>query len=1417
MTSTPPVVWRVRVVTACLLLTALAFLQGGGRVVPDTKLDLTLDPLAFLQRALHVWDPAGHLGQLQNQAYGYLFPMGSVHLLLRLAQVPEWVTQRLWWSLVLCTAFLGFWRLTRAIGVGGSWSRYLGALLFAVSPRFLTEIAITSIEVWPMAMAPWVLLPLVDPRPRHTRRRVLQSALAFGCIGGVNAVATGAALVLPTLWWLTRAPLRRGLRDLAAWLVACLLAGSWWLGPLLVLGRYSPPFLDWIEDAAATTSTASAFSAVQGTTHWLAYLRLSDGPTWPAGWLVVSQPVLVVVTTVPAILGLAGMALKGLPQAGFWRLATVTGLVLLTLGFSGAGHGPVAEPVRALLDGPLAALRNIHKFELVLRIPVLVGLVHAAHALAGPARHRRAGAPLIRREVVGALVGALVVTAAAPGVAAMLPRDGAYEQIPDYWREAARWLDDRPGPGTVLVVPAAPFADLTWGSPRDEPLQALMRRPFAVRDAVPLGSAGSTRYLDEVERALRTGSATPALRQSLVDAGIRYLVVRNDLRAAARQAPVIAVHQALADAGIARVQTFGPPTGSAYESDAFTVDEHTLLPYPSLEVYDAGPVTDARLVPVTDLVSLTGGPEDVPAVGGRLPGGVTVLGDDRAALPAGTRLPEVLADGNQRREVSFGRASDNRSPVLTADDPGSTARRVKDYLVDPRAPRTVLRWEGIAGVSASSSASDAGTLVHTSSGDSPAAALDGDPGTHWLSGTYQRSVGEWLEVRLTAPRDLTGTLVTFASPGPGAAAPVLVDVTTDAGTTTMRVDADSSPGAAGTLLLPPGPSARVRLTLRTTTEGVQRGFAVSEIAIPGLRAVPRLVMPPTPSGSPDVVLVRREETGRTGCLRQGGRPLCADTLTQSGEEAGGIYRELSTSKNATYGWSGTVSMRSTEDAASLLDAPTRVRATASSSRIPSIVARPGAVVDADPHTGWIAAPTDPRPTLRLTLPAPRRLTGLRLDNDPYLPASRPRRVEVRLGDGSVRDLPVALDGTVRFTATTDRLSVTFTRWDGARSMEPVSRYVQTLPVGVTEVVLLGAEDLVRPLDRGAPVGQRCGDGPELRVDGRTWRSRLAATVGDVLDQRPLAWLPCDGAEALTLDPGDHLLSAAASESVQPVSLELATLAAPVRRGATTGTDVAARDGGYPLPERATATVLVLPHNANPGWRATDDAGHPLTPIRLDGRRQGWVVPAGPATVVRPTFTPQVPYAVTLAAGFLALLLVGAGVWWERRVAARHAGAGPLREARGARWLAAAAAVVLLPLVGGAAGVVAVLLATAWSVTGALWRREGVARAAATVVPGAVAVALVAARPWGAGGAAIHSWWVQAATLTAVALATLHLPGRWVSGRRPPRQLEPQSQPTTPQSQHESQSQPTKTQPQPKPQPQRQPQPSAGPAGATRRP
>ncbi|HZB48977.1 MAG TPA: alpha-(1-_3)-arabinofuranosyltransferase family protein, partial [Mycobacteriales bacterium] len=643
----PPLVRRLRAGIAVVALTALAGTQQPGLVAGDTKADLVLDPGGFLGRALTAWDPQQAFGQLSNQSYGYLWPMGPFFWLGDAVGLPAWVVQRAWWSLLLVVGFAGALRLAGALGIGTPSTRLVAALAYAASPRVLSALGAISVEVWPAAVLPWVLLPLVlGARGRlPPRRAAALSGLAVVCLGGVNAAATLAVLPLPALYLATRP---RGVRGrLAAWWVpVVLLATAWWVLPLLVLGRYSYPFLDLIEDAAVTTQVTTLTNTLRGTSHWLGFLVVHGGPRWPAGFELAVDPLAVLATAGVAAAGLAGLLLPGLRDRRWLLGGVLLGTVLIAVGHAGTLTSPLAPAVQDLLDGPLAPLRNVHKADPLLRLPIALGIAHLLAVVAARARSPRAPVLAV------AAVAALLAGTAGPAWSGQLAPPGAYQETPAYWREVAGWLADRSGTdggGRALLVPPANFAQYAWGSPQDEPLQALARSPWAVRDAVPLGAPGATRLLDGLDARLGTGEPSPAYAAVLARAGVRYVVVRNDIDVPRSGAPRPGVvRAALAGSpGIRWVAGFGPAVRTAYAPGDAVLGAVTRPR--AVEVFEVGPAPQrVAAYPRAGAVALSGGPEGVlPLADAGLLDGRAVLA--AADLPGPDAVDAVVGTDTLRR------------------------------------------------------------------------------------------------------------------------------------------------------------------------------------------------------------------------------------------------------------------------------------------------------------------------------------------------------------------------------------------------------------------------------------------------------------------------------------------------------------------------------------------------------------------------------------------------------------------------------------------------------------------------------------------------------------------------------------------------------------------------------------------------
>ncbi|MCM3885637.1 alpha-(1-_3)-arabinofuranosyltransferase [Frankia sp. R82] len=1151
----------------------LYLLQAPGKLTADTKLDVPLDPWGFMGRATHLWNSLAEFGYLPNQYVGYLFPMGPFFGLGHLLGVPPWISQRLWMALLLTVAAWGMVRLADALRLGVPVTRVVAGLVYTLSPMFLGKIGATSVALVGATMLPWIMLPLIlalrpdgalgadtgtgDAGPRAVdagtigagsggeggerrlapRRAAALSGLAVLCTGGINATVTLCVLVCPAVVLLFAGGSRRAWALRAWWVLAVLLATAWWVLALAVQGRYGLNFLPYTETATTTTATTSVAEALRGATDWLAYLQLPR-PWLPAATEYVSRPVPILGSAAVVAIGLWGLARPDLPARRLLLVTLAVGTVSVSAAYPGDPGGPLAGALRDLLGNQLGFLRNVYKFQPVVRLPIALGVAHALTVLPRRSRPRRVvsggpapGAPAASgpapgvpsrwrprwqyrgvASVTAVLTAAALVCGMTPALSGRALQPRPFTQVPDYWVQAAGWLADHPDNGRTLVLPASPFAEYSWGRPLDEPLQWLAKSPWGVRSLIPLGGVGVTRLMDGIEQELATGSA-PGLGTALARAGVGQILLRNDLEQKNWDVPPSTdeLHRALESSGLTRAASFGPqvPARASAKERLVPKLRNPSTKVPALEVWTVpGGASMVRSYPADSAVVVSGGPEatvQLAAQGLLGPDRAVVLAGDLAApanptppstSPAAIKVApsQVIAPGTAwfdtdtltRRDSIYGIVHDASSYLL-----GPTGNAVgRSGVPNQWAEDDVDGHQTVAGYAdgMSVTASSYGYDLFAAPDLAPQAAVDGYPGTSWTvmrtAGSSTR--GQWIQLdvgrRISVPY-LDLQLLSEGSWRPRVRA---MRVTTETGSIVTEV---SPVEAVQRLAVPPGQSRWYRVTFeRVDPEGPNTlGGGIRELTVPGVTLTHYAQLPDDVSS------------------------LFAGT--DRGHIAYSLVRER--------------------------------------------------VDPAQPFGG------SEELTLARRFEVPTRMDVIVAGSATFLPPPR--------GTPAADDGPLLVD---------------------------------------------------------------CGSGPTLVVDGRRYPLRITGRNSDVTAVRPVQVSLCTDDSRLTLTPGQHLVTV--DQGTTSILVDSLSIVGPGQEADPTAPRTTTVD--HWGAERRTVRIsagsrafLSVRENANTSWTAKLN-GVVLTPLRLDGWQQGWIVPAGAGGTVVISNAPGEEYRRNLFIG-LGLVLV----------------------------------------------------------------------------------------------------------------------------------------------------------------------------------
>ncbi len=1244
-----------------------------GVVTDDTKTYLYLDPGRYVRQAASLWDPGVGLGTVTHENIGYLLPMGPYYWAMAELHVPLWVAQRFWMGILLFGAGAGALYLCRTIHLSGP-GVYVAALAYMYTPYVLQYAGRISVILLPWSGLPWMIAFVLLALRRGGWRYPALFALVVALVSGINASSILYVGIAPALWLPYAVLVAKEATWRRAWGVAWKVGGLtalvslWWAVGLQVEAAYGVNVLKYTETVSATSGASLASEIVRGLGYWYFYGSDRAGP-WTQSAVEYTQNVALIALSfaLPALCFVAAFFTRWRYRS-YFILLTVVGMVLAV------GPNPYNDPsavgsaLKAFMVDTTAglALRSTDRASplIILSLAMFLG----AGVSAVYARARRTGL------VVWVFAAAAVAAASTPLWSGSIVANGFTQPAkpPGYVRQAAAALDSAHPETRLYALPGNDFAAYRWGDTIDTAYPGLMTRPFATREQQVMGSIATADVLQAVDTPLQDGTMdwrSLAPMASLMSAG--DVLVQYDQAYERYDTPIpqeVAAQLATTPPGLSDPVSYGTPRPNVpllphFDEGMLALPANTGWPAPLVSYTVDEPRPIVRAESTADPLVVDGdasGLVDASAVG-LLQGNPTILYAGTLATHAALRRQTlakpadlVVTDTNRKQGYLWNTLNESTGYTETATQPPDNSNP-GNFPIDlfPGAPadtQTTAVYSGISSVTASSYGSSITYLPE----HQPAAALDGDTQTAWLTDSFADQVGQWWQVDLRAPVTETSLVLVQPQTGDPDRWITKATVTFDGGAPVTLDLGPASRTPGGQVVRFP---SRTFHTLRITVDrvavanpsvpvGSRSSVGFAEVGVPGLTVTQSVAMP-------------------EDLVRQAGSSSILDRLslvmTRLRSSAIPPRSDAEPSLSRTF-WLPTARTFS-------LTGSARISSLIPDDQIDRLVGRPGAngsgivayslgrlpgdlragaiaTLDGDPGTVWepgFGASHQAGQWLDYRLPRPVTFDHLDLQIVADAQHSVPSQVTVSADSGSATvTLPPLADSPV--AGSTVSVPVSFPALTGQNIRITVDRvrientpnyYSQTpiaMPIGIAEVGIPGLE--AAPLPANIPSSCR---NDLLSVDGNPVWVDVTGTTADALDRQPLTVSLCGpDAGGLALGPGSHVLRSTLGQlsglDIDQLALDsapgggpmpLATptaLAAPTVAAAPsvtvtsqTATSIHLTVHGVDTAADAPPFDLVLGESSNAGWQASvEGAGGLGQPVLLDGFANGWQV--DPATL-----------------------------------------------------------------------------------------------------------------------------------------------------------------------------------------------------------
>ena len=760
-----PTVVLLGVVAATATLT-----NSAGRYVGDNRFEQYFNPARRVAKTLSIWDASRGLGRVREDFWpGTTFPLAA----LRALGTSPILTEHLWHALAITVAGMGMVQVLRIFRPRVGAEHLLAAALMAFGPFSASFLTPFSNLYFQYALAPWFVWVFYRGlHSEHSWRWAAAFALLVLAPGNVDTpgliynLMPLVAVVVYVVFVERSVRFRHFMGFVARAGPLALLVNAAVLVKIYQGAATYGQRLNDTESADISFRASSWTESLRGLGNWLSYYRESGQLLKPQGALYFSNWVVIVCTFVPAVMAVGVLWLSRWRPRILFAMMALTSLVVLVGAYPLNEPSPLGSQVYRAFTNVTAffVFRNTYKAGagMVMGISALFGV--GTVALVRRVWHRG-------RDRQLALIPALGVVAALFVAAFPFWSNNLYNptqqsvELPEYWVNALKYLDEQPDASRVLILPATSRSRYRWGWVGDDIFDAFLARPHAVATGVTLSTPLGANLLEAVSNeasnpAYKPGTLAPILRRL----GMSRVLLRNDLDWQSLHRPRPADYQGLRDdPDFRRVTAFGSAgenTASAEDRGASADLERKLppvevwelktrvsdvvrveAPQPSLVVsgdgWAWGPLAEAGVLGSAGPVEYSGS-----------------ISTDRLRELTEAGSPVAITDTNRRRLRVLLSYEPDYSHTLGADQ---NLDRPAQTLFSGPGTQSVAWFEGATAIDTSGTPRPVG-------GSQPwyrsANALDGDPSTVWLM--RRNDAGRTVTMTLREPKEVSHAVFTVA-------------------------------------------------------------------------------------------------------------------------------------------------------------------------------------------------------------------------------------------------------------------------------------------------------------------------------------------------------------------------------------------------------------------------------------------------------------------------------------------------------------------------------------------------------------------------------------------------------------------------------------------------------------------------------